>query len=251
MPDTIKALYPIALAEGEGVGTAYEYVAKARFLRPLSLKLGRSGPTGRVLVAGLPEKYGVSLDFALLAERSGAALEIADERPEAIERAARAIEQARRDGWLAHVQTSFRQLGSLDEVASLPAQDAVVCCEVLQRLPPERRPAFAEALRALAPVGAVFVPNAENGAHLKISGLGGFTLAELAELFRGARLAYVDMPPFPPGIVRSPEQRAKASTGALEWLAMRALDAYCAAEPWAPKFVKRRAAHIVCALWGA
>ena len=25
MPDTIKALYPIALAEGEGVGTAYEY----------------------------------------------------------------------------------------------------------------------------------------------------------------------------------------------------------------------------------
>ena len=51
----IAELYPYALAEGEGVGTAYEYFAKRRVVGPL---LSRLPAHARVLVAGLPEKYG-------------------------------------------------------------------------------------------------------------------------------------------------------------------------------------------------
>jgi hypothetical protein len=61
----------------------------------------------------------------------------------------------------------------------------------------------------------------------------------------------VDMPPFPPGISRSPEQRARASTGFAESVAMGLLDAYCAGERLVPPALKRRVAHIVCAIWGA
>jgi Methyltransferase domain len=249
MVESIRSLYPYALAEGEGVGTAYEYVAKARFMRPIVERLVRRDGARRVLVAGLPEKYGTSLDFAILADGVDADLEIADEREPAIDRSRSAIDAARRDGKLTRLRVQFRRCDSLDEVAR-GQHDAVLSCEVLQRVPAERREAFANALRAAAPIGAVFVPNSENASHLKISGLDGLTLADLRELFRGARAAYVDMPPFPPGIARTAEQRTRASTGLAEAVAMRVLDAYCAAEPRVPSAIKRRVSHIVCALWG-
>jgi hypothetical protein len=249
MIDSIRALYPYALAEGEGVGTAYEYVAKTRFIQPALDRLTKLGSAGRILVAGLPEKYGTSLDFAILADRIGAELEIADERAPAIDRARNAIEASRRSGKLSRLRVTFRQAASLDRVAD-GRHDAVFSCEVLQRVPTDAREAFANALRAAAPIGAVFVPNAENTSHLKISGLGGLALAELHDLFRGARVTYVDMPPFPPGIARSAEQRSRASSGFAERVAMRLLDAYCAAEPLVPNGLKRRVAHIACALWG-
>jgi len=248
MVDAIKDLYAYALAEGEGVGTAYEYAAKARFVGTLVRKLSDRLP--RVLIAGLPEKYGTSLDFALLASRSGAELKVADERMEALERAERSIDSMRRAGHLSDLRVVFQRLGSLDELATVERPDVVLSCEVIQRVPVAERARFAAAIHAIAPRGAVFVPNSENASHLKISGLAGLSLRELGELFDGARLAYVDMPPFPPGIARTAEQRAQASTGKLEALAMRALDVYCASERFVPAVVKRRVAHIVCALWG-
>ena len=67
---TIKSLYPLALAEGEGVGTAYEYFAKRLVLSSWLAKL----PTvRRLIIAGLPEKYGSSLDFLLIAQEMGVA----------------------------------------------------------------------------------------------------------------------------------------------------------------------------------
>jgi hypothetical protein len=250
MVDHIKALYPYALAEGEGVGTAYEYVAKARFLRPIVERLKRGDRPARVLVAGLPEKYGTSLDFAILADRAGADLEIVDERPQAIDRATRAIDAVRAKGLLVSLRVTLERVESLGAVASRSGYDAVLSCEVLQRVAADQRSSFADAMRAAAPMGVAFAPNSENPSHLKISGLAGLTRADLAELFRGARLGYVDLPPFPPGISRSPQQRSQASTGVIEAVAMRALDVFCAGEPLVPDVLKRRVAHIVCARWG-
>ncbi len=249
MVDAIKDLYAYALVEGEGVGTAYEYAAKARFAGSLVRKSGDRVP--RVLIAGLPEKYGASLDFALLASRAGAELRIVDERAEAIVRAERSIDSMKRLGYLRALPVVFQRLGSLDEIGTLEPHDVALSCEVIQRVPVPARARFAAQIRAVAPRGAVFVPNSENSAHLKISGLAGLSLRELRDLFGGARLAYVDMPPFPPGISRTAAQRAQASTGRIEGLAMRALDAYCAGERFVPSVVKRHVAHIVCALWGA
>jgi hypothetical protein len=247
MIDAIGALYPYALAEGEGVGTAYEYVAKARVVRRLIAGLRRGG---RVLVAGLPEKYGTSLDFAILAHKIAAELHVADDRAAAIDRARCAIESMQAAGRLTGLQVSYRRVDALAAVSSGGPHDLVLSCEVLQRVAPAARIGFARALRAAAPRGAVFVPNAENGSHLEISGLAGLSLRGARALFEGARSGYVDMPPFPPGIARSPEQRARASTGWAEAAAMRMLDVYCATERAVPGAVKRHFAHIVWVTWG-
>lgn len=246
---SVAGLYPYALAEGEGVGTAYEYVAKARFVRSITAGLHRGS---RVLVAGLPERYGTSLDFALLAHAAGAELRVLDDRDEALARARAAVEALQRDGRLEGLRATYERVASLERLAEAGRHDVVLSCEVLQRVPAAERPAFARTLRALGPAGAVFVPNGDNASHVAISGLTGVALDELRALFDGpgARFAYVDMPPFPPGIKRSAAQRARASSGAAEALAMRVLDAYCAAERLVPALVKRRVAHIVCVAWG-
>lgn len=257
MKDTIKSLYAYALAEGEGVGTAYEYVAKAEFIRPIVSKLSAlaaraDGAAGaRVLVAGLPEKYGTSLDFAILAHRHNASLHVVDDRKDAIDRAGKGIAAVQRAGRLLGLRVEYRRLESLAALSEMPQHDVVLSCEVLQRVPSPARADFVNALRSRAPIGALFVPNAENASHLAISGLAGFSRRELEALFGGARSGYVDMPPFPPGIARSKEQRARASSGMAEALAMRALDLYCSGERFVPAPVKRRFAHIVCAMWGA
>jgi hypothetical protein len=154
-------------------------------------------------------------------------------------------------GRLRGLRVTYRMLTALEELSGLEQHDAVLSCEVLQRVPRASRAALATVLRSLAPMGAVFVPNAENASHLAISGLAGLSMRELRGLFGAATFGYVDMPPFPPGIARSAEQRAKASTGRLEAIAMRVLNVYCSAERWLPAVVKRRFAHIVCAMWGA
>jgi hypothetical protein len=249
MAYTIAQLYPYALAEGEGVGTAYEYAAKARFVGAVSRRLRRES---RLLVAGLPERYGASLDFALLAHEAGAELLVVDEREEALERSRRSIEAAQRQGHLGGLRATHRRVESFARYRDVEPHDALLSCEVVQRVPAQERAELAETLRQLAPVGGVFAPNGENASHVKISGLGGVSLRELEALFPrpGNRFAYVDMPPFPPGISRSPEQRERAASGVSEAMAMRGLDAYCAAERFVPAFIKRHLAHIVCVSWG-
>jgi hypothetical protein len=248
MSDFVKDLYPYALAEGEGVGTAYEYRAKAAVTGEVVRRLGAGA---RLLVAGLPQKYGTSTDFAIHAERAKAEVSVVDERPAAIERARRAVEALRKDGRLETLRVTYRVVTSLETLEGVEPHDAVLSCEVLQRIPSPSRAAFAERLRQLGPIGAVFVPNADNASHLTISGLGGSTLSEMRALFHGAAFGYVDMPPFPPGIKRSEDQRAAATSGTAEAIAMRLLDVYCSAEPLVPAFIKRRFAHLVCARWGA
>jgi hypothetical protein len=257
---SVRSLYPYALAEGEGVGTAYEYVAKAAFMQPVVRQLESVGAARaasakngapRIVVAGLPEKYGTSLDFAILAHGIGADLAIVDDRAAALARAEHAIGAAQRAGRLAGLRVTFEAIISLADVARRPPVDAVLSCEVLQRIDPPARREFVDGVRRLAPRGAVFVPNSENGSHLKISGLKGLTGAELSALAPGAEWGYVDMPPFPPGITRSADQRSRASTGTLEAIAMRGLDVYCQAEPLVPAAVKKHFAHIVCARWTA
>jgi hypothetical protein len=247
---SIKDLYAYALAEGEGVGTAYEYYVKRRVMAPLM----RALPSGaRVLVAGLPEKYGTSLDFVLAASERGARTLLVDDRQTAIDRARDAIEGARRAGTLPDAEVELRAIPSFATLRELPGFDLVLSCEVVQRLPVGDRGDYVRALCRLGPRGIVFVPNSENGSHLAISGLGGLDRRSLAELFggRAVHIGFVDLPPFPPGIKRSEAQRTRASSGTAEAVAMRGLEVYSQLEPVLPSMVKKRVAHIVYASWSA
>ena len=94
---SVKSLYAPALAEGEGVGTAYEYYVKRLAIRKFLKKI-RNPKT--ILIAGLPQKYGTSLDFFLLAHEVGAKLFVIDDRLEHLEKAKNALLAIQEQGWM-------------------------------------------------------------------------------------------------------------------------------------------------------
>jgi len=250
---SIKSLYVLALAEGEGVGTAYEYFAKRLVLAPWLKSAGRPA---RVLVAGLPEKYGSSLDFLQLAADLGAEVTVADERPFALQKLQSSLAAAQREGWLTAVSPTYvaaASLAALDEVTG--SFDLCIASEVVQRLEPAARGPYVARLAELGTAVALFMPNGDNPAHTNISGLSGLTLAELQTLCANfqspttpLQTGYIDMPPFPPGITRSDEQREQATNGRMEALAMWGLGYYARLEKILPTAVRRRQSHIVYAL---
>lgn len=246
---TIKDLYALALAEGEGMGTAYEYFAKRRLLETW-LK-GRARPA-TILIAGLPERYGLSLDFLLLATELGAAVSVADERPGSLDRLQDAREMLLRQGLFRLAEPTTFGVSSLSDLSKVDGEfDLTLSSEVLQRLTPEERRRFIRSIRDRSPASALFTPNADNSAHTNRSGLAGLPLAELQELVSGPDLSttgYIDMPPFPPGITRSDEQREQATTGAFENAVMWGLGHYARHENWAPTGVRQAQSHIVYAL---
>ncbi len=254
---SIHALYGPALAEGEGVGTAYEYFAKRLVL---GRWLGTWRPR-RILVAGLPEKYGSSLDFLLLAADVGAEVTVIDDRQPALEKLGTALQEAaglakNQAEALSLAQPDCRLVSNLGEMAQMGERwDLLLSSEVVQRLPQEVRPHYLRGAVAAAERIALFMPNGDNPAHTNLSGLSGLRLDELRELLKAAegnRLTwqsdYVDMPPFPPGMVRTESQRQQASTGAAERLAMWGLAYYARLERFFPTTLRRRNAHIVYAL---
>lgn len=268
-PYSLKSLYPLALAEGEGMGTAYEYYAKRLVLgRWLA---GRPRPA-TMLIAGLPEKYGASLDFLLLAGELGAAVTVVDDRPAALERLNDAL-AALAGSALPLAWPGARILVDLPALDALNGRfDLAVSSEVLQRLFPAERPIYVSRLQERASALALFTPNADNPAHTGRSGLKGMRLDELRTLVEDGRpqtvdhsrsgggpssvvrrrssVGYIDMPPFPPGITRSETQREQATQGAFEGLVMSGLRFYAHGERYLPGALRRRQSHIVYALTG-
>lgn len=246
-PLSIKELYVPALAEGEGVGTAYEYFAKRLVL---ARWLKKPPKPARVLIAGLPEKYGSSLDFLQLAQELGAAVTIVDERPFALQKLQHSLAAAQRVGWLTAVSPQLipvPHLADLREIA--PDFDLCLGSEGLQQLAASDRPEYVRQVRRLARRAALFAPNGDNMAHTNISGLSGVTLAEIQQLVgANAKTGYIDMPPFPPGITRTEDQREQATSGTFEAIAMWGLGYYARLEHFLPTAVRRSQSHIVYAL---
>src|SRR5260370_42397847 len=128
---SIKSLYRLAFAEGEGIGTAYEYFAKRLVL---SKWLDGHARAKRVLIAGLPQKYGSSLDFLLIAQELGAAeIFVADDRPGALEKARQGLAAAQAMGELSGLKPQFvlcTDLGFVPEL--IPSFDLFLSSELLQ-----------------------------------------------------------------------------------------------------------------------
>lgn len=243
---SIKQLYPLALAEGEGVGTAYEYYVKRLALR--SWLVHRPHPKS-IVMAGLPQRYGSSLDFFLLADELNAALTIVDERAEGLEKAQRSLAAVQAAGLMLTCQPTY---SLIDSWADLPWQETVfdlaLSSEVLQRLQHQERKAYAAGIQRVSSSYAVFSPNKDNESHVGISGLDGVTSTEMRLLWpQAGRGGYIDLPPFPPGITRTEDQREQATSGRFEAFAMWGLGVYAQLEGWVPLAIRRRYAHIVYA----
>ncbi len=199
----------LAKLEGQGLGTAYEYLAKYRHLRRVLAHLPKTA-----LIYGLPEKYGFSLDLFWFCQQHGIKAHVWDDR---LRKLSRLLDLVRRAG--------------LEKPIVLrrpsPAFDVILSCEAMQRH------GFAEYMGLLekAPAFLVFAPNIANRSHAGLTGLLGYSPQD----FAGYRTGYVDIPPFPPGL----RARGRVPAGLLLW----ALSKWAEIERFIP--FKRRLAHIL------
>ncbi len=239
----INELYPLALAEGEGVGTAYEYFVKRRALQKFLI---HKQPQS-MLIAGLPQVYGHSSDFLLLAQELGATLTVVDERAEKLEATKVLLAQLQADGRLVGLPVTFKQVDWREPLPFAEGEfDLVVSSEVIQRMDAPERELFAQEVQRVGRHFAIFCPNQDNASHVGRSGLNGLTLAALRGHFPQSEMSgLIDMPPFPPGIALSEEQRESAESGMIQQIGMWGLQQYSRFEALLPTNVRAQYAHIV------
>ena len=242
-------LYPIALLEGEGMGTAYEYSTKLKLLQRV---VTATRPPQRLLIGGLPEDYGVDLGLALLAAWYGCQMVVADDRVPLLETFASALRAPPLAGQVDPGRFQMRHL----ETLARPTRpddapfDLWVTTSAIQRLNEGELAEYLAQVGEKSRHAVLFVPNKANKEHLTLSGLDGFFLADLVATCRQAGLAvceagYLDLPPFPPGLQRSAEAKERAAKSRVERLIMHGLEWWTRLERLLPHFVKRRLGHIV------
>lgn len=249
---SLEHLYRIASAEGEGLGTAYEYLAKWNFLERIFNEIGYNR---HVLIGGLPEKYGLSMDFVLFAMRYDSHITVIDERDDALHRFKNALKifDTRPNVCVIKVKdlSEFELIGMGKDESDHKKDDGryalSLCSEVLQRLPGESREDYVDRVLDLSERAVIFVPNRDNRAHARWSGLNALSIDEIARCCGGHLVAsgYIDMPPFPPGLKKSRIYAPWSSTK--NRLLMKMLEIWCASEKIFPNDVKRKVAHIVYA----
>jgi hypothetical protein len=168
------------LAEGQGYGTAYEYLVKLRLLE----RFTRGKRIKTVLIYGLPEKYGLSLDFFYFCQKKGYKAYLLGEksRTERLNQALDRLEMQR------------------PREANLKHYDLILSSEYIQNLSNDVRKACAEKIKKMTGNAIIFVPNRENKAHAKYTGLSGLKAEGLAGLFNSDTFGWIDAPFFPPGI---------------------------------------------------
>jgi hypothetical protein len=253
--ETIKSLYAINLIEGEGIGTAYEYYVKLRKLRKFINSIERPQ---KILIAGLPEKYGLSMDFFLLGQMLQAEIVVIDERIHILERAQKAIWTLKSKKVFDDIKVNFLKVDQLSEfnnkILIEEKFNLALCSEVIQRLDRTQK-TYISNLKKSAEHFAIFVPNRGNESHANLSGLKSIYLGELLKYCQEGYpkitlydYGYIDMPPFPPGLSRSKEKRDQAAKSRLEAFLMKGLEIYSLCENVIPNQLKEKIAHIVYVL---
>lgn len=248
----IRFLYGINLMEGEGIGTAYEYYTK---LRKLAKFIESIEKPRKMLIAGLPEKYGLSMDFFLLGQKLQAEIVAVDDRPEVLRKGEIVYQNLKTRGYFDDTKAAFLntdQLAELSHSGFGEGQfDIALSSEVFQRLG-DAQETYIASLKGLAKNYAIFAPNGGNKSHANLSGLKSVYLIDLLKDCKKSQTGheiydygFLDMPPFPPGLSRSKEKRMQAAESRLETFLMKGLEIYCLCEYILPKFVKEKIAHIV------
>lgn len=246
-------LHTIALTEGEGTGTAYEYFVKSKLLRKWFSQIRLKHQ--RILIAGLPEKYGYSMDFVLFAQTLNAEVFVLNDRKERIEK----------------FRTVFRELTAEGKIESLSLEilrvkdwkspkidvffDIAISCEVIQRLGIYEKVEYLNFLGSVTNYLILFSPNSENVLHSTISGLRTVNLNFLTELieknsiFQILEKGYVDSPPFPPGLsLNSASQGFTNKKSVVFGLTFPLLVFGASLERFQPSQIMRRNSHIIYVL---
>lgn len=232
----INTLYSLALAEGEGIGTAYEYFVKLKLLS----KFVKDKRIKNALIYGLPERYGFSMDFILFGQINNFDITIVDYRKEKIKSFEKIINNLIEKGILLK-RPGIIELKKLTNLKFNKKFDLAVCSEIMQRLLNKEKVDYINYIQKISKYAALFVPNKDNKMHSTLSKLNGLSLDELKEYFNKdyiLNIGYIDMPPFPPGLKKNKRKEQ------INKLFSLLLMAWTRLERLLPRIIKKRIAHI-------
>lgn len=249
---SLDFFYALALAEGEGLGTAYEYIVRNRFFKAIFRKIKKPHS---VLIAGLPEKYGFCLDFIWLAYSFGCNIVIAEDRPKVIKEISRVINRLSAMDILHADHIHFIVTENLYNLKQKENKyyDLVFSPSVLQRMPDDHRTAYFKALSCQGQHIILFVPNKGNSAHPGRTGLKGLKMDEILGYSIAAcpkqivlDAGSLDLPPFPPGArIPSRHQDLISSSRYIRSACMGFLNGLSKLEFYYPQCIKNRFAHLL------
>lgn len=245
-------LHTIALTEGEGTGTAYEYLVKSKLLRKWFSQTRLKHQ--RILIAGLPEKYGYSMDFVLLAQTLNAEVFVLDDRKERIEKFRNVFRELTAEGKIESLSLEILRVKDWKSPEIDVFFDMAISCEVIQRLGTYEKVEYLNFLGSVADYVILFSPNSENALHAKISGLRTVNLNFLTELieenssFQILERGYVDSPPFPPGLSLGKGSHGLNSKKSIVLGLMIPLVFWATLERFQSSQILRRNAHITYVL---
>ncbi len=199
----IYNLYETAALEREGWGTAYEYYSKLPYLN----KSFENEKIIDVMILGLPEKYGYSMDFILYCYLNNVKrIIVFDERKEKIDNFSKLLIDikkniSKRIGMIPDIE--IHKIYSWNDLKNYNV-DMTLSCEVFQRLDDISKDTFLDFIRNNTRKYLIFVPNGNNVAHKNVSTLKTSSIDELTDIFKDTEITdfgYVDCPPNPPGII--------------------------------------------------
>lgn len=188
-----KKLLELTNAEWEGIGTWYEYLAKYKTFEKLK-------DIKTVLVAGLPQEYGLSVDMLIFALNSK--LTVIDNRREKLNQFLKIAKKFKLDSNVKIVYTK--------DLTKYPFKnnsfDLVSNTEVIQRVE-DTYEMIKEMERVSKKNIMVFVPNAYYYSHYIITKIKTFRMKDLVRScnFHIIKKGYLDRPPWPAGISVSAE----------------------------------------------
>lgn len=218
---SLTELYSLAIAEGQGYGTCYEYLTKLRLIE--AFVKGKHIQT--VLIYGLPEKYGHSLDFVYFCTKNKLEVFVFEQvkRVKELKKALKGLNLTRP-----------KTIEVIDR-----NYDLILSSEYLQQFSQRSRRETATQIKNNCKYAVIFVPNKENPSHRKKSGLKAISLRRLRAMFGDVeRSGFIDMPFFGPG------SRLRKSRRSPNSLLLMALILWSYFEAIFPAFIKRRCSHI-------
>jgi len=212
---TLQYWYPLNLLEEEGLGTTYECLAKMHYFKTWFSKSRNK----TILVAGLPGKYGFSLDLILATYYLGATkINILDHRKNRLEKLKAIIANPTFPNDL-KLKTNLyftkqKNIQSPKYLNKFKTIDLICNSEVVQNWPSTKLKSWFTQLSAKQIIS--FIPNGDNQSHMTTSHLKSIKLNRLKSFITtipasNLKIGYLDMPPFPPGIKRTSKQKKQLS----------------------------------------
>jgi hypothetical protein len=243
----LEFFYLLALEEGEGLGTAYEYLVKNYLITRL-LKYFEKPKS--VLIAGLPEKYGLGLDFIFLAKSLACEIAVVDDRDDVIELFKTKVKYFTEINLLTTADIRIYKIKNLNDfIETKKYFSLVLSSAVLQRIPAYLRSEYIRQLSEKANYGIFFVPNKGNDAHKTVTELEALSLKDLFGYLDNRmsvlEAGHIDLPPFYPGAKLSSYTRDQIKKKSWGKVLIGFMEQWSHLEFFLPSFVKDKFAHMI------